>query len=97
MPTNDISSNQYISEKISRRKLYGALKYKLTGNSIILRIGFCLSSGSQSRNIIIEKIDKHFDFKRKLKKLWNMKVMVIPTVVDFLGTILKFLEKYSGY
>ena len=40
-----------------------------------------------------EKIDKYLDLDRELKKLWNMKVKVIPTVVGALGTVPKGLEK----
>ena len=34
-----------------------------------------------------EKIDKYLDLARELKKLWNMKVMVIPIIVGFLETV----------
>ena len=30
---------------------------------------------------------KYLDFARELKKLWNMKVTVIPIVTDALGTV----------
>ena len=40
-----------------------------------------------------EKRDKHLDLTRKLKKQLNMKVTVIPIVVDALGMIHKDLEK----
>ena len=36
-----------------------------------------------------EKKDKYLDLAGKLKKLWNMKVMVIPIVICALGTITK--------
>ena len=36
-----------------------------------------------------EKKDKYFDFARELKKLWNMKVMVIPIIICALGTVIK--------
>ena len=51
--------------------------------------GFCSSSRSQE----YEKIDKYLDLARELKKLWNMKVKVIPIVVGALGTVPKRLEK----
>ena len=38
-----------------------------------------------------EKI-KYLDIARELKKLWNMKVMVIPIITDALGTFTKSLE-----
>ena len=40
-----------------------------------------------------EKIDKYLDFARELKKLWNMKMMVVPIVVGALETVSKGLEK----
>ena len=36
-----------------------------------------------------EKKDKYLVFARELKKLWNMKVMVIPIVISALGTVTK--------
>ena len=33
-----------------------------------------------------EKRDKYFDLARELKKLWNMKVTVIPNLIGMLGT-----------
>ena len=39
-----------------------------------------------------EKMDKYLDLTRELKKLWNMRVKVIPVVVGALGTVLKNLE-----
>ena len=36
-----------------------------------------------------EKGDKNLDFARELKKLWNMKVTVIPLLIGALGTVTK--------
>ena len=42
----------------------------------------------------IEKTDKYLDFARELKKLCNMKVIVIPIVISALGIVpQKALEK----
>ena len=38
-----------------------------------------------------EKKDKYLDLARDLKKLWNMKVTIIPIVVGAFGTITKGL------
>ena len=38
-----------------------------------------------------EKRDKYLDLAKKLKKLWNMKVMIIPIVIGALGTVTKRL------
>ena len=42
-----------------------------------------------------EKRDEYLDLARELKKkkLWHMKVTVIPVVIDALGTIAKELVK----
>ena len=40
-----------------------------------------------------EKKDKYLDLARKLKKLWNMKVMIVPIGIGALGTITKGLLK----
>ena len=40
-----------------------------------------------------EKMDKYLDLARELKKIWNIKVKVIPIVVGALGTVPKGLEK----
>ena len=38
-----------------------------------------------------EKRDKYLDLTRELKKLWKMKVTVIPFVIEVLGTVTKRL------
>ena len=38
-----------------------------------------------------EKNDKYLDLARELKKLWNMKVTIIPTVIGAFGTVTKEL------
>ena len=38
-----------------------------------------------------EKKDKYLDLARELKNLWNMKVKIVPIVIDALGT------RYKGY
>ena len=40
-----------------------------------------------------EKINKYLDPGRELKNLWNMKVMIIPIIVEILGTVPKGFEK----
>ena len=41
----------------------------------------------------MKKKDKYLDLARELKKLWNMKVTIVPIVVGALGTITKGLLK----
>ena len=43
-----------------------------------------------------EKKEKYLDFTRELKKLWYMKVTVIPIVIGALGTVTKGLVKGLG-
>ena len=40
-----------------------------------------------------EKRDKYLDLARELKKLWNMKVTIIPIVIGVFGTVTKGLLK----
>ena len=40
-----------------------------------------------------EKKDRYLDLSRELKKLWNMKVTIVPIVIGALGTITKGLLK----
>ena len=40
-----------------------------------------------------EKKDKYLDLARELKKLWNMKVTIVPIVIGALGTITEGLLK----
>ena len=37
--------------------------------------------------------NKYFDLARELKKLWNMKVTIVPIVIGAFGTITKGLFK----
>ena len=43
-----------------------------------------------------EKKDKYLDLTRELKKLWNMKVTIIPIVIDAFGTVTKGLLNGLG-
>ena len=40
-----------------------------------------------------EKIDKFLEIPSEPRKLWKMKVTVIPIIVGTLGTLLKDLER----
>ena len=40
-----------------------------------------------------EKKDKYLNFAREFKKLWNMKVTIVPIVIGVLSTIIKGLLK----
>ena len=41
----------------------------------------------------MNQLEKYLDFAKELKKLWNMKEMVIPIIVGALGIIWQYLEK----
>ena len=41
-----------------------------------------------------EKVQEHQDLARERRKLWQVKVKVVPAVVGTLGTIPKALEKH---
>ena len=41
-----------------------------------------------------EKKDKYLDLARKLKKLWNKKMTIIPIVIGAFGTVTKGLLKW---
>ena len=53
----------------------------------------CCPSRPQNKTEKCEKRDKYLDLARELKKLWNMKVTVIPIVIGAFGTITKELLK----
>ena len=40
-----------------------------------------------------EKKDKYLDLAKELRKLWNMKVTIIPIVIGTFGTVTKGLLK----
>ena len=43
-----------------------------------------------------EKKDKYLNLAKELKKLWNMKVTIIPIVIVAFGTVTKGLLKGTG-
>ena len=44
-----------------------------------------------------EKRDKYVDLARELKKIWNMKVTIIPIVIGAFGRVTKRLSKGLDY
>ena len=56
-------------------------------------IDFAIPYDSRVDNKEIEKIEKYQDLVRELKKLWDMKVVVIPIVFAALGTTPKTPKK----
>ena len=56
-------------------------------------VDFAVLAGYRVKLKENERKDKYLDLTRELKKLWNMKVTVIPIVIGALGTFTKRLIK----
>ena len=54
---------------------------------------FAVSADHRIKLKECEKKDKYVDLARELKKLWNMKVTIIPIVIGTFGTVTKRLLK----
>ena len=52
---------------------------------------FAVSADHRVKLKEFEKRDKYLDLAKELKKLWNMKVTIIPIVIGALGTVTKGL------
>ena len=57
---------------------------------------FAVSEDHRIQLKVGEKRDKYLDLVSELKKLWDMKVTVLPIVVGELGTIPKMIGKGTG-
>ena len=56
-------------------------------------IDFSIPYDSRVISKEVEKIEKYQDLAREIKKLWDMRVIVIPIVIGTLGTTPKKLKK----
>ena len=56
-------------------------------------VGFAVPADHRIKLKESEKKDKYLDLARELKKLWNMKVTIIPIVIGAFGTVTKGLLK----
>ena len=56
-------------------------------------VDFAVPAGHRIKLKECEKGDKYLDLARELKKLWNMKVSIIPIVSGAFGTVTKGLLK----
>ena len=56
-------------------------------------VDFAVSVDHRMKLKECEKKDKYLDLARELKKLWNMKVTIIPIVIGAFGTVTKGLLK----
>ena len=52
-------------------------------------VDFAVSADHRLKLKESEKMDKYLDFARELKKLWNMKVTIIPIVIGAFVTVTK--------
>ena len=59
-------------------------------------VAFAVSADYRVKLKECEKRDKYLHLARELKKLWNMKVMIIPIVIGALGTVTKGLIQGLG-
>ena len=60
---------------------------------IIIIVDFAVPADHRIKLKECEKKDKYLDFARELKKLWNIKVTIIPIVIGAFGTVTKGLLK----
>ena len=60
--------------------------------SICKIVDFTVAADHRINLKACEKKDKYLDLARELKKLWNMKVTIVPIVIGASGTITKGLE-----
>ena len=52
-------------------------------------VDFAVSADHRIKLKECEKRDKYLNLARELKKLWNMKVTIIPIVIGAFGTVTK--------
>ena len=77
----------------ARRPELIIIKKKKKKKSISKTVDFAVLAYHRINLKESEKRDKYLDLARELEKLWNMKVMIVPIVIDALGTITKGLLK----
>ena len=56
-------------------------------------VNFAVPADNRIKLKECEKRDKYLDLARELKKLWNMKVTIIPIVIGDFGTVTEGLLK----
>ena len=61
--------------------------------SICKIVNFAVLADHRKKLKECEKKDKYLDLARELKKLWNMKVTIVPIVIGAFGTITRGLLK----
>ena len=66
-------------------------------NKIFKIVDFSTPADHRIKLKVCEKRNKYLDLARELKKLWNMKVTIIPIVIVAFDTVTKGLLKSLGY
>ena len=56
-------------------------------------VNFAVPADLRTKLKECEKKNKYLDLARELKKLWNMRVTIVPIVIGAFGTITKGLSK----
>ena len=77
---------------ISARRFYLIIINKKKKNRTFKIVDFAVPVDHRIKLIECEK-DKYLDLARELKKLWNMKVTIVPIVIGAFGTATKGLLK----
>ena len=78
---------------ISARRPYLIIINKKKKMKICKVVDFAVPAGHRIKLKESEKRDKYLDLARELKKLWNMKVTIIPIVIGAFGAVTKGLLK----
>ena len=91
---NSICTTQHLSRKMRCTNSTEILKYKRITKKIVNRlVNFAVSADHRFKMKESKKKDNYLDFAREWKKLWNMKVTILPIVICTLGTVTKGLVK----
>ena len=87
----DVQTDHLISAR--RPDLIIIKKKKKKKMKICKIVDFAVTADNRIKMKECEKRDKYIDLARELKKLWNMKVRIIPIVIGAFGTVTKRLLK----
>ena len=72
---------------------YNNQQQKKKRKKICKIVDFAVPTDNRIKLKECEKKDKYLDLARKLKKLWNMKVTIIPIAIGAFGTVTEGLLK----
>ena len=87
----DIHTDHLISPR--RPDLIIITKKKKKKKRICKIVDFAVPADHRIKLKECEKMDKYLNLGRELKKLWNMKVTIVPIMIGAFGTITKGLLK----